>query len=151
MNSADRRTFLAAIAVVTTLGLPGCLGEGTDEERRERPSPIDETPHEREHAAENPFSISLVNDGERTETMEVEILRNSAKILEDAISVDAGDRTTVVEFETTGRYRIRAKTDDHRMETSTDIERENLMTHRAASGRIAVDEEGVLIEIKFDD
>ena len=150
MNSLDRRAVLTAAAVVTTAALPGCPG-GDGEAASGRPGTPEDTPREREYDAENPFSISLVNDGERTETVEVEIHRNGDRIFEDDISVDAGGRTTVVEFETTGRYTIRAATDDHRMETSAEIERENLLTHRAASGRITVTEDGVLVEVAFLD
>lgn len=150
MDSVNRRALLAGGLVVGTSALPGCPGVRDDTEPNNRSNP-EGTPKEQEYDAENPFSILLVNDGDGPQNVAINISRNGNQIFEDTIEINPDERTTVAEYETTGYYTIRAESDDHQMEVSTEIKRENLMTHRAASGRITVDEDGVLIRVQFDD
>lgn len=151
MPAVSRRVLLTCGAVVGTTSLVGCLGEDTDDEEDTPTNTTEGTPQEREYDAENPFPISLVNDGGLAETVEIEISRNGDEIFADTLEVDADERITVAEYETTGRYAIRAETGEHQMETYADIERENLMSHRAAFGDISVYEDGVLIRVWFED
>lgn len=151
MPSVDRRALLTHGAVVYTSTLVGCPGEEADDEGNAQSNATEEPPEEQEYDAENPFTILLVNDGSRAETVDIKISRNGDEMFDDTLEVDVDERPTVAEYETTGRYTIRAETDDHQMETSATIERENLVTHRAASGAIRVDEDGVLVRVRFDD
>lgn len=148
MDSMNRRVLLAGGAGVTTAVLAGCLSDA--DENRE-PNSTSEPPQEQEYDADNPFSITLMNNGARNHSVAVEISRNGDTVYEDATEVDTGETITVAKYETTGRYTIRAETDDHQMETSAEIERENLISHRSASCRIMVDDDGVLIEVEFAD
>lgn len=150
MDSVNRRAVLAGSLVIGTSALTGCPSDRDDSEPNNRSNP-EGTPEEQEYDAENPFSILLVNDGDGPQHVAINISRNGDLKFEDTIEIDPDERTTVAEYETTGKYTIRAETDDHQMEASAEIERENLMTHRAASGRITVDENGVLIRVQFDD
>lgn len=151
MPPLGRRTLLAHGPVAGVAALGGCLGEGRDGEDNSPSNGTEEPPEEQEYDAENPFTILLVNEGGQFETVDIEITRNGDGIFDDTLDVEPDERITVAEYETTGRYTIRAETDEHQMETAADIERENLMTHRAASGTIRVDEDGVLIRVFFDD
>lgn len=142
----NRRVLLAGGAGVTTAVLVGCLSNA--DENRE-PNSTSETPQEQEYETDNPFSITMMNDGNRTHSVAVEISRNGDTVYQDTTAVDTGETITIARYETTGRYTIRAETDDHLMEASTEIERENLISHRSASCRIMVDAGGVLIEVEF--
>lgn len=148
MDSMNRRVLLAGGAGVTTAVLVGCLSNA--DENRE-PNSTSEPPQEQEYDADNPFPIILMNDGDRNHSVAVEVSRNGDTVYEDTTDVDAGKTTTVAKYETTGQYTIRAETGDHQMETSAEIERENLMSHRSAFCRIVVDEDGVLVEVEFED
>lgn len=150
MDSVDRRALLTGCLAAATSALAGCPSEDSGLESNDGSSP-EGTPEEQEYDADTPFSILLVNDGEDSRSVDVEIDRNGDRIFGETVAIGPEGRTTVAEYETTGRYTIRAATGDHRMESSAEIERENLMTHRAASGRIAVDENGVLVRVEFDD
>ena len=148
MGLMDRRALLVGGAGVTTAVLAGYLSDA--DENRE-PTLTTETPQEREYDADNPFSIVLMNECDQNHSVAVEISRNGEAVYEDTTDGCAGETITIAEYETTGRYTIRAETNDHQMETSAEIERENLMSHWAAVCRIVVDDDGVLVEVEFAD